>query len=477
MTMEQASVDERQAAMARDDYRRELGDALALRWSRPDDVDRVCELYSQVFRQSESSPPGWTTPLWTRDMFSGRHPHIGPRDFAVVEDTRSGKIVAATCLLRYTCAYEGIPFGFGRPELVATQVEYRNRGLIRAIFELLHARSAARGDLVQGITGIEYYYRQFGYEYAAPLFDQQGFTVSFAAIPPLKAGAAEPAILREATLDDVPLLRRLWQRATHGMGLTTEIEADFWRWAMAGVNPEALEGWRIYRIERPSGTPVPGEMTESSPGVRGDAAGAVVLAPLRWSSIIAVKLLLLDDGVSLVQALPSVLRGIQALAETVRPVREGTPPAAAIQFPWGGQALRNALADMPFAETPYPYAWYLRVADLPRFLRRIAPALEQRLAASAEAGYSGELTLDFYRGGLRLVFDRGTLTTIEDWRRPVWGEGNAGFPPLVFLQLLFGYRSLDDLRRAFTDVWAKGDATAVLDALFPPRPSLLIPLE
>jgi hypothetical protein len=141
------------------------------------------------------------------------------------------------------------------------------------------------------------------------------------------------------------------------------------------------------------------------------------------------------------------------------------------------QALRNALSDLTFAETPYPYAWYLRVADLPAFLRHITPTLESRLRASAEAGYTGELTLDFYRGGLRLVFDRGTLTTIEDWRRPVWGEGNAGFPPLVFLQLLFGYRGLDELRRAYPDVWAKGDATALLNALFPPRPSLLVPLE
>jgi hypothetical protein len=308
MTAQEASVDERQAAMARDDYRRELGDGLALRWSRPADVDGVCELYSQVFRQSESSPPGWTTPMWTHDMFSGRHPHIGPRDFALVEDTRTGNIVAATCLLRYTCAYEGIPFGFGRPELVATQVEYRNRGLIRAIFELLHARSAARGDLVQGITGIEYYYRQFGYEYATPLLDQQGFTVSFAAIPSLKADAAEPYILRAASLDDVPLLQCLWRRTGRDMALTTDIDDAYWRWAMAGVNPDALEGWRVYRIERSSRPTGTGETaTSNSPGEPGIAVGAVVLAPRRWSATITVKHLLLDEGVPLARR--SITRG------------------------------------------------------------------------------------------------------------------------------------------------------------------------
>jgi hypothetical protein len=36
-----------------------------------------------------------------------------------------------------------------------------------------------------------------------------------------------------------------------------------------------------------------------------------------------------------------------------------------------------------------PGAWYLRVADLPAFVRLIGPALEKRLACSTMAGYTG----------------------------------------------------------------------------------------
>ncbi len=71
--------------------------------------------------------------------------------------------------MRQTWEYDGITFPVGRPEAVATKVAYRNRGLIRAIFGLLHARCDERGDLAVGITGIYYYYRQFGYEYALDL--------------------------------------------------------------------------------------------------------------------------------------------------------------------------------------------------------------------------------------------------------------------------------------------------------------------
>jgi predicted acetyltransferase len=73
--------------------------------------------------------------------------------------------------MRHKWEYGGIPFGVGRPEIVASDPGYRERGLVRAVFELLHARSAALGHMAQGITGIPYYYRQFGYEYA---LDQGG---------------------------------------------------------------------------------------------------------------------------------------------------------------------------------------------------------------------------------------------------------------------------------------------------------------
>jgi len=33
-----------------------------------------------------------------------------------------------------------------------------------------------------------------------------------------------------------------------------------------------------------------------------------------------------------------------------------------------------------------PYAWYIRVPDLPAFIRRIKPVLEKRLALSEEQG-------------------------------------------------------------------------------------------
>lgn len=160
------------------------------------------------------------------------------------------------------------------------------------------------------------------------------------------------------------------------------------------------------------------------------------------------------------------------------PKESGTYPFNRIVFNLGrSHPVYDVLEkSMPITKEA-PYAWYVRVAHLPKFLQLIAPVLERRLAASLVAGYSGELCFDFYRGGLRMVFEQGRLITAEDWRRPIWNaHEDGGFPPLVFLQLLFGYRSLDALRSAFPDVWVNDTVELLVNALFPYRPSRVLPL-
>lgn len=120
------------------------------------------------------------------------------------------------------------------------------------------------------------------------------------------------------------------------------------------------------------------------------------------------------------------------------------------------------------------YAWYVRVADVAGFIRLIAPALEQRLAESYLPGYSGTLHYNFYRDGLKLVFEKGKLKEVESYKPASDTKNDAGFPDLTFLSLVFGYRSLDELRASFADCYVESeDAHVVTAALFPKRPSLV----
>jgi hypothetical protein len=117
------------------------------------------------------------------------------------------------------------------------------------------------------------------------------------------------------------------------------------------------------------------------------------------------------------------------------------------------------------------------VPDLIAFIRCIAPVLEKRLAEKVRPGYSGELRIGFYRSGLELQFEQGTLTCAKKLAPEVLESANAAFPGLTFLQVLFGYRSLDDLRRAFPDCWVDNDkARPLLEALFPRQASAVWPI-
>jgi hypothetical protein len=174
-----------------------------------------------------------------------------------------------------------------------------------------------------------------------------------------------------------------------------------------------------------------------------------------------------------------VLRALKAQGETLAAEANSENSAlAAIRLSLGLEHPAYDILDAKLGPLRGPYAWYVRVPDIPGFVRHIAPVLEKRLARSVMSGFSGELNITFYRGGLRLVFGAGKLTGATDWSAPETNVNwdGAGFPPLVFLQLLFGHRSLKELRSAFPDCWADEEANLLLNALFPKKVSWVVPL-
>ena len=439
-------------------YRREMGEGLIQRWSTPEDTENIAQLCGMVFRDKEDEPLNAHAIDSVRRHMSGDFPLMGPGDYAVIEDTgkEGNPLVACTCLWRQEWEYEGIALGVGQPEFVVTHPDYRNRGLIRALFDMVHARSEAEGHLVQAITGISYFYRQFGYEYALEL---EGRRVTYLSlIPRAQASTPEPYALRAATTEDIPLLMELYNRQRSASMVWAIASERFWRYQIAEVkDPTAVGKQMCVRM-----------IVDDAGAVQGYLMAAI----RRRGSSLNVYALNVAAGVSWQAVVPPLLRALQAYGMRIPAVGPDVPPLTEISF-WLGSAhpvyevLGEALA--PFYEPPY--AWYVRVHDVPAFMRHIAPALERRLANSTAAAYTGDLTLDFYRGGVHMVFDKGHITHIEPWRAPAYkNNADASCPALVFLQLLFGYRSLNELRYAFPDVRVeKSEAEVLLNALFPKK--------
>ena len=422
----------------------DLGDNLLLRFARPDDVDALAEFNAHVFEDKKVG-------VGIRGLMSGHHPTVKASDFTLVADTRTNKIVSSMCLISQTWAYRGIPFKLGRPEVVVTEPEYRRRGLVRKQFEVIHALSVSRGELMQGITGIPWYYRQFGYEMGMDVDGGRG--VAGVHLPKLKDSESKKYHLRLAVEDDYTFIRELYEGAGRGQPFVSLRSEAEWNYEFNGRSEKDFAHRKWLIIETAAH----------------ERLGYVQYYPWIEDNALYIVQMELKSGVAYLNLMPSLLRGLWKIAQT-------TPKGGNRQ----NQELENLMLELGRAHPAYPallgnkiyeygpYGLYVRIPDLVVFLRHIQPALEKNLAGTVAEGYNGELKLSYYRSGVQLKFNSGKITDISNWSPDSIEAGDARFPDLTFLQLLCGRRRFNELKTNFVDCDGRDEAGVLLDCLFPP---------
>lgn len=432
-----------------------LPDGLIIRRSRAADMDQLAEFNAMI--HSDTEEPDLKVAEWTRDLLRGTHPTFGVDDFSIVENPKTGKIVSAVCLISQTWTFAGIPIKVGRPELVGTDPEYRRKGLVRRQFDLVHEWSRQRGELLQAITGIPYYYRQFGYEMA---LDLAGRRAGFEAhVPKLKEGEEEPYLIRAATTGDLPFMADLYHHAAQRHAVACVRTPEIFKYELDGQSEDNGNRYETYVIEDASAERVGYFQHTNYLGRTG--------VSLIWYE--------LKPGVSWLAVTPGVVRHTWNKGQEY--ARRDGKTCHAFGFMLGAQhPVYEALGrDLPTEHQPY--AWYLRVPNMLGFLNHIKPALEKRIAESIAAGHSREIKISFYRNGVRLVLEKGKLASIESWSPSPEEEGHVGFPGLTFIQILFGYRSYDDLEQSFADCWCDSEEVrALIKILFPKKFSDVFPV-
>ena len=437
---------------------RELGDGMLLRWASPDDVEALSQFDLKILSDDPNEPEIGLY-HWVHDLMRGDHPTTKASDFTVVVDTNhDNRIVSSLTLISQTWTYDGVPFGVGRPELVATDPEYRRRGLVRTQMEVIHALSASRGELVTAITGIPWYYRQFGYEMGLNL---GGSRQLFWARPGNDQKVdGESYRLRAAAPEDIPVLHELYRAHLGDSPIIRPRQDADWRYEMLVIHSKSFWSVKPQLIETLDGDVV-GYFTSSV-----------------WKTAIGIREFGVLPGHSWRAVARFVVRQLKQQADELNQSRPPEKQITNIHFNVGeDHRLYDALGpDLERQITPY--AWYVRVPDIPAFLRHIAPALERRLAAGVMAGHTGTLKINLYRTRFTMVWERGRLVEVgEGYPYQRLEEGDAAFPDLTFLQLLFGYRSVDELKLTYADAFTdNNDALVLLRVLFPKRPSRTVPM-
>jgi hypothetical protein len=434
---------------------RDLGNGLILRRSTPEDADALAEFDAGILGDNEAD--GRRIAAWIRDLLTRPHPTFSPDDFTIVEEASTGRIISSLNLIPQTWSYEGIEFGVGRPEVVATHPDLRKRGLVRAQFDEIHKWSAERGDRVQAITGIPYFYRQFGYEM---VLDLAGRRLGYEPlVPKLKDGEDEPYHIRPAMDADLLFITELYEQAIQRSSIACVRTPELFKYELDGQSEKNAARYEMRVIEDKSGKPV-GYFQHSN------YFSMTGLNAARYE---------LTHGVSWLEVTPSVVRYLWNTGQEYAK-RDGHT-CTSFGFALGGCHPAYEALGKNLPSVREPYAWFLRVPDLPGFLNHIKPALEKRLAESIAPGHSREIRISFYRDGLRIVIEKGKLTAIEPWTPTPKEEGDAAFPDLTFLQVVFGYRSFDELQRAFADCWYEREGVRVLiNILFPKKISDVFPV-
>jgi hypothetical protein len=330
---------------------------------------------------------------------------------------------------------------------------------MRAQFEEIHRWSAERGHLLQSITGIPFYYRQFGYEYAIPLGGAR--TGAAFQIPDLQADSDEPFIVRKATVSDIPFLSQLYEQGCQRSLVACIRDESVWRYELEGRTPGS-DGLLEIRIIETTGGAAIGYLAHNHTMHGG------------WVSVWQYEL---SQQASWLEVTPSVLRYLKSFGEAYY-VSQGQGSFSQFGFWLGLEHPVYQVIESRLPNIVPSYAWYIRVPDLAAFIRHIAPILEQRLANSLAPNYAGEIKISFFRSGLNLVWENGKLSRVETWRPSATQWGSARFPDQTFLQLLFGFRTIEELQQAFPDCRGGNDEVHLLLAtLFPKVASTIWPLE
>lgn len=407
-------------------FRKELGDGLVLKSVADEgDAERLAVFNGVIHGEGVAA--------MTRALILD-HPHTRPEHWLFVEDGASGQVLASLCLIPRTWRYEEVLLRVGEMGIVGTLESHRRRGLIWALVARFDELLRDGGYDLSAIQGIPYFYRQFGYEYAIPL--ESDWCVESHLVPDAPPDERRRYTFRQATLDDLPALRRLYDEAAQDLSISSVRDEASWRYLLGPSRQTDMtaETWLVLdEAKQPAGY---WRIAE-----RGFGEGLIVNEVSRLSSDAAL----------------AVLRQLKALAAG------RDKPYVRLNAPTGSTLLQTArhrgACDLG------TYAWQIRLPDVGRLLRKLAPLLERRLAASPFAGLSQEVCFNLYREAFGLRFEEGKLTAVEG----LGLDASPGIrvPPLLAAPLLLGYRSREELAQAHHDVLVWREWRYLVDVLFP----------
>jgi len=404
----------------------DLGEGLVMRNASAEDIPAILEHYRIVHGVGV---------IDGMKVFFEKHPRFSWEDCFVIVKQDSGEVVSTLVLIQNAWTIDGVQVPAVEMEAVGTLEAYRNRGYMRLLNDSFEKRAAEVLPVIQTIAGIPNFYRNFGYEYAAPLGG--GYPISPNLIPKLPDGEAEPVTIKEVDVKDFNeflayrerhLPRRTWYRTIHLE------DAGYLIYNPTNIKHGAFYFFLVKKKERTVG----------------------VFFINTWENRVDITELYLDDY----KHLDSVLRYNLTKAQEWK----GIPVKV---VPPNQEQVHEFVKVRTQCKEIMRYAWYVKIPSVPRFIEIIGPLFEKRLRETEFQNYGESLTIMDYKQGYTLTLADGRFQSVSENSEKNPDKYHLRIPRGAFIRLLMGYETLDELMEHEPDVICVSAVKPVVRVLFP----------
>jgi GNAT superfamily N-acetyltransferase len=368
-----------------------------------------------------------------------------------IRDSDKGVIVSTLNGIPSTWAYAGIPLRNLELGFVGTLPEYRNMGLIRALYREFFEREFHRGKYeISTIQGIPYYYRQFGYDFLIPAWRSVFLMPSqIPAVPPKEKPDWMKLSVRRTAKKDLDSIMNLYEEMRRRTLISTTRNKELWE-IQEQSRREYDKEFTTYIVKR-------------GPDIEGYFR-------------LVVRENKTDPAAGFLDVIESSIETYDGVRRTLEYLRQQCAEKNLPRFALSGALVSNLSKVGLDLRGVLSKGWkhQLRIRDMVRFLKRVRPVLEKRLRKSMFEGLTQEVTINTYRHCYVLDFQGGKIKQIRDLGIHEDGK-NMSFraPPNDFVRLLLGQYDIEELGHQNIDFLVAGPVKSLIATLFPKQESFI----
>ena len=369
------------------------------------------------------------------------HPYSKPDYFIFIEDEKEKKIISSLCLIPWIWRFKDVEIRTGEMGFVGTLKDYRNKGLIRSLNERFVELLVRDSFVISHIQGIEYFYKQFGYEYAIPLEGGYRLNLDIIKDPPTKE--KENLKFRKATKVDIPILMRLYENSLEQFEIKSTRDQKIWHFLLE-INSfwdPTMEMWVI--LDQNSNIAAYFRITQA-----GFGKGLILSEVSNLNHIMA----------------QAVLKELRELC------KKYNKPFVRLNI--HKNTTLSKIAQGLGAIDCGHYAWQIKIVDLKKFVEKMSIIFEERIKESPFEGLSEKFLIDMYRETLEFNFINGKIKDVK--LLPYSIENSIiRIPPNLIIPLILGYRSREELSQYNHDFSYDKKHELLIDLLFPKKDSFI----